>query len=382
MADLDSNLFDDRPLPPGEHVRILLDKRGWTQDDLAGVTGYSRSALNELISGKTGVTPEMALALGAAFSMPPDQWMLLDAKYRLSLVTRRGGTEVNRRAQLFDLAPIKDMQRRGWIRSVKALAEIEVELRKFFDVESLDVAPEFPVSARKSVPLDDLTPAQRAWCFRVRQLASAPPSHPFDPDKMARAESKLRRMAAYPSETARVPGLLSECGIRFVVVEPLPGMKMDGCAFWLDADSPVIGMSLAYDRIDSFWFTLMHEWSHIKHRDSLSVDTDLHPEIRLPALLKDESERRADAEAANLLVPEVELDSFIRRVGPLYSKDRLNQFAHLMKIHPGVIVGQLQHRGEIGYRANREMLVKVRSRVVEACITDGWKQTIAPDDGE
>ena len=70
------------------------------------------------------------------------------------------------------------------------------------------------------------------------------------------------------------------------------------------------------------------------------------------------------------------MDSFIRRVGPLYSKQRIVQFAHRVKIHPGIIVGQLQNRDEIGYSANREMLTKVREVVAQTALTDGWGRTI------
>jgi HTH-type transcriptional regulator/antitoxin HigA len=87
-------------------------------------------------------------------------------------------------------------------------------------------------------------------------------------------------------------------------------------------------------------------------------------------------ERRANDDAADALIPRAEMESFIRRVGPLYSKDKIIKFAHRIKMHPGVIVGQLQRRSEIGYSANREMLAKIRGFVVSACVTDGWGHTI------
>lgn len=378
MESPPNRLFDDRPLPVGEHVRLLLAERGWTQDDLATVLGYSRSQVNELIAGRSGITLEMAIALGKAFSTTADYWILVDAKHRLAQMPE-SADDVGKRASLFDMAPIKDMQKRGWIKPVKSLADIEVELRRFFGVSTLDTAPEFPVATRKSAPLSDLSAAQRAWCFRVRQLAISPPAKPYDPTRLDRALSQLRRLAAYPTQASRVAEVLSEVGIRFAVVEPIAGAKVDGCAFWLDPESPAIGMSLRYDRNDYFWFTLMHEMMHVVHRDALSIDTDLAANERPPALMKDEIERRADEGAAAALVPADELESFMRRVGPLYSKPRIVQFAHRIKMHPGIIVGQLQNRGEIGYRSNREMLSKVRSYVIETSITDGWKNTISPD---
>jgi HTH-type transcriptional regulator/antitoxin HigA len=202
----------------------------------------------------------------------------------------------------------------------------------------------------------------------------------FDRAKLDQAEQKLRILAAYPKEARHLPKVLAEYGIRFVVVEPIAGAKIDGAAFWLDEDSPVIAVSGRFDRIDAFWFTVMHEFSHIRHEDSLSVDSELVGESDATTILvKDEVEMRADKEAAAALIPSEEMDSFIRRLGPLYSKERIVQFAHRIKIHPGIIVGQLQYRGEIGYSAHREMLAKVRSTIIETSLTDGWGRTLSPE---
>jgi HTH-type transcriptional regulator/antitoxin HigA len=72
------------------------------------------------------------------------------------------------------------------------------------------------------------------------------------------------------------------------------------------------------------------------------------------------------------------MDSFIRRVGPLYSRTRIIQFANRLKIHPGIIVGQLQYRREVGFGTNREMLVKIRESLIETTLTDGWGHSITP----
>ena len=76
------------------------------------------------------------------------------------------------------------------------------------------------------------------------------------------------------------------------------------------------------------------------------------------------------------VIPEDKLNSFIMRVSPLYSKKKIIQFAHTIQMHPGIIVGQLQNRGEIGYSANREMLVRIRNNVIKTALTDGWGHNI------
>lgn len=374
-----SKLFNDEPISPGEHLRTMLEAKGWTQNDLAAITGRSKTQINDIVTGRRGITADMSVALSAALGTTAEFWMQLDARHRLASVTEDTNA-VQRRAKLFDFAPVKEMQKRGWIRTTKTLEEIDAELRRFFRIESFDSPPEFPVALRKSAPLDDLTPAQRAWCFRALELAHTPPAHPFTRGKLKMAKEALRRLAAYPSETSRVAEVLSDAGVRFSIIEPIGGAKIDGCAFWIDAESPAIALSMRFDRIDYFWFTLMHELAHIENADALSVDTDLAGNERPPSLMKDEIERRADESAADSLVPSVEIDSFIRRVGPLYSKARINQFAHRIKIHPGIIVGQLQHRGEIGFGSNREMLAKVRSHVIGTALTDGWNQAILRDE--
>jgi len=207
-------------------------------------------------------------------------------------------------------------------------------------------------------------------------MAQALQVSPFNRNSLPTVRNKLRTCAAYLQSTKTLPELFSKAGIRFVIVEPLPGAKIDGAAFWLNETSPVIAVSIRYDRIDAFWFTVMHEFAHIEAAHSLSVDSDLAGDDAMPMEAKDDQERDADANAAASLIPPDEIDSFIRRVGPLYSKERIIQFAHRIKMHPGIIVGQLQHRGEIGYSANREMLVKVRNVVIETALTDGWGRII------
>jgi HTH-type transcriptional regulator/antitoxin HigA len=160
-----------------------------------------------------------------------------------------------------------------------------------------------------------------------------------------------------------------------VVVEHLPKSKIDGAALWLgdDWDKPVVALSLRYDRIDSFWHTLFHELSHIKNKDSYILDVDI---VGSDRCITDEAlsqiETRANQEAAEWLIPKEKMQSFISRTRPFYYTEKIIQFANLIKIHPGIIAGQLQYRKEIDWAANRLMLVKVRNILISGAMTDGW----------
>ena len=362
---------------PGEYIRAELEKHNWTQEDLAGILGRPLAVVSRIITGKTSITPDTARELAEALGRSAEFWLNAEAAYQLSQAGKPVDS-VRRRAYLYEIAPVKEMERRGWIGQIDSDETLEAELCKFFGVDSTNETLRIDAVTRKSDVGESLTPSQRAWCFRVKQIAKSKRVAEYRDDRFQSCLLDLRKLAAYPQETHKVPGVLESHGIRFVVVEPLQSCKVEGVVVWLDDWSPVIGMSLRYDRVDSFWFTLCHELSHIKHKDEAPLDSDLTDYASITIVVRNSLERRADEEAIDMLVPQHELESFILRIGPLYSKESIIRFAHRMKIHPGVIVGQLQYRREIGYHANREMLAKVRQVVVPAATTDGWGNYIDP----
>jgi HTH-type transcriptional regulator/antitoxin HigA len=311
----------------------------------------------------------MAVAFGAAFGNEPEYWLHLDGSFRVAQVAP--DMDVERRAKLFSVAPVSEMEKRGWLKKSESTDDLEKELCRFFDVASLDQDPPFQAAARKTNASSDLSPAQRAWCVRGARLASTIKAEPFDRARFEKGIPSLRNLATHPELVKDVPRRLADLGVRLVIIEPLSKTKIDGAAFWLSPDKPVILLSARYDRIDGFWHTLAHEISHIRHLDSLSVDSEILGEEKTHCSTAD-MEVRADREAADFLIPKAMLDSFVLRVRPLYSKTRVIQFAHRAKIHPGIVTGQLQHRGELAWTANREMLVKVRSAIISTALTDGW----------
>lgn len=80
-----------KPVPvdhPGTFIKEELEARGWEQVDLAYILGVLPQALSTLLSGKAGITPDMAASLGAAFDMPPDFFANLQKMYDLHKAQR------------------------------------------------------------------------------------------------------------------------------------------------------------------------------------------------------------------------------------------------------------------------------------------------------
>lgn len=364
-----SRLMDNDLFPPGEFIKDELVARNWTQEDLADILGRPSKMVSQVISGQKRITTQTSQELAAAFGTSAEVWLNLESAYRLSL-ERHEQEAVSRRAQLYEIAPIKDMIRRHWIRRCDTVDALEGEVCKFFAIESLEQEPQLSAAARKSTRPGHTTAAQRAWLFRAKAMATALRVKRYTNTSIEKHLEELHSLTVSEQEVWRVPALLGEMGIRFVVCEYLPHTKFDGAAFWLDRKSPVIVLSLRYDRIDGFWHTLIHELSHIRHGDACYVDDDLVGASRQAS--SDEADKRADVEAGEFLVPPDKLDSFVARVRPRFSKKRIIQFANLHQIHPGIVVGQLQYRDEIKYSHSREMLVSVRTIITDVALTDGW----------
>lgn len=352
--------------PPGDLIREELDERRWTQADLAEILGRPSRVVSEILSGKKAITPETAQGLGEAFGVGAQFWLNMESSYRLQVYRSKADNTrmVTRKAELYGKAPIKDMLKRGWIEPSENLEVLEKQIDEFLS-EPLTAA------ARKSTSYGETTNAQRAWLYRARHLATGIRAAKYSKQKLAARLDDLKALMVEPEEVRHVPRLLSDLGVRFLIVEHLPHTKIDGACIWLKS-SPVIVLSMRYDRIDSFWFMLAHELGHVINNHRFSIDVDLGNNQKP----KPAQETVADEFASTLLVPRDELDDFIARVAPLYSKKKIDGFAARIGVHPGIVVGQLHNREKI-YSHSREKLVKVRELLLESSLVDGWGH-IAP----
>lgn len=371
--------MDEEFRTPGQWIEALLIERGWTQRLLAVVLGMDGTGVNKIVAGKRPVTPEFAVVLEEVFGEPAERFLALQRSYDLAKarITVRPDPKRATRAQLFADLPIGEMIKRGWLDAddVRDVARVEVALAKFFGVESVEQIETLPHAAKKTNVAADVTPVQLAWLYRVKQIAAEMLVAPYSPFGVRRAVEKLRPLMSASEEARKVPRILAECGIRFVMVEALPGSKIDGVCFWLNDDGPVIGMSLRHDRIDNFWFVLRHEIEHVLQlhgqKTTAIIDWELEGERAGTASTVAEDERVANEAASEFCVPRKKMDAFIARKEPLFAERDILGLAATLGVHPGLVAGQLQHR-TARFDRFRNHLVKIRSCVAPSALVDGW----------
>lgn len=355
---------------PGHYIKEEMEERGWSQRDLAFILGVSEQAINPILNGKRGVSPEMAKALGEAFDVPAEFFANLQQAYDLAQA-RMPDASVAARRDLQTVFPMREMIKRGWLEPSDATM-LQTQLTRFFDAQNLDEIPGFAHAAKRMA--GEISPAQQAWLYRVRQIARSI-SVPAYSEKALRSaiNNEFPSLLYAPDEVRQVPRILTECGVKLVFVEKLPNAKIDGVCFWLD-DVPVIGMSLQHDRIDNFWFVLRHECEHVLNQHGKQqemVDIDLED---LATPIKEE-ERIANDAASNFCAPSERLDDWLQRKYPYYYERDVLAFSRKVERHPGMVVGQIRRKLN-RYDYLTRYLVKVRHYILPVALADGWGQTV------
>lgn len=367
---------------PGQLILALLGERGWTQRTLAAALGLSDQGMHRIVNDKQPVDARLALMLEEVFGEPAESFLGLQQSFDLAQARIVAAPDPERaaRATLYGNLPLAEMIKRGWI-NAKDLRDpsIERELRRFFRVDRLDRIDTLSHAAKKSNIGEDVTPAQLAWLYRVHQIASEMIAPRYSRSTLEGAVDNFYAMRDGPDAVRAVPRLLNQAGVRFVVVESLPGARIDGVCFWLDENAPVIGLSFRFDRIDNFWFVLRHECAHVLHghgKEAAILDADMEREHTSVS----EEEKLADSEAANFCVPIDKMDSFYQRKHPFFADIEVLAFAKRAKVHPGLVVGQLQRRTG-RYDLLRKHLVAVRSHLSGAMMMDGWGDSVPTEHG-
>ncbi|QLE54905.1 HigA family addiction module antitoxin [Nostoc sp. TCL26-01] len=354
---MSQNLTPARVPTPGKILSRELEARGWTQKDLAEIIGRPVQTINEIIRGTKQITPETAIELSQALGTTAEFWTNLEAKYRLHLAVKEKKHEekeqsITRKSQLYTILPMSEIIKNGWIKKTDSIDSLEQQICNFFSIHSLDEIPKLSVNFRCSEHRKPEDISRIVWVKRVENLAKQQKIRSFDRTKLENAIPEILACAEKVENIVLIPKLLGDLGVHFVIVPHLSKTYLDGAALYLESN-PVIALTLRYDRIDSFWFTLLHELAHIflGHKGSYLDNLD--------ALEENEEEIEANQKAAEWLIHPQPYQDFIIRSKKVFSRKAIEEFAQTQSRHPGIILGRLQYDKLVPHKNLRVLLVKV-----------------------
>lgn len=356
-------------ISPGEILKKELDARGFSQSDLALIIDRPEQTISEIINAKKQITAETAHDLEQALDIPATFWLSLEANYQLHLVQQQEHDQAKaRRAHLLTLLPVRQMIKRGWVQLPERALDLEGVVEQYLGMNPLDQQPVLSASFRHSTVKEPNTLGTLAWIKRVEHLANQASIPPFNRAALSTHVQELLACAEKAEDAAQIAPILASCGVCLTVVPHLDKTYLDGAACLYDGRG-VIALTLRYDRIDSFWFTLLHEVAHLLEEDShCYLDTLRSPgkddANDNPGALSEE-EKLANRQARNWLIPSEALEDFREEVAPNFDQERIEGFARAIGRHPGIVLGRLMRDGLVRYSQSRELLVKVSQYLTE-----------------
>jgi HTH-type transcriptional regulator / antitoxin HigA len=359
MSEKRGKFEPDWVSPPGDTIADILEERDWTQQDFANRMGYSTKHISLLINGKVPITQDTAMRLERVLGSSAGFWLTREAQYR---ETEARFKEIKRLESWVPWAlsmPVRELMNTGVItkRRVSESNNLDIvnDLLGFFGVASPDDwKKQYGAKAasfrRTKIEQSD-TGAISSW-LRLGEIVAEKTAGPkYNRVKFEASLAKIRAFTTLsPAEFD--PMLRDLCrisGVILVYIPSIPGAHVSGASRWLNLHKPIIQLSLYGKMNDRFWFTFFHEAAHIlKHgKDAVFLD-----ELEGPRLDSDE-EREADQWASHILIPAESQDELRR----LNSKKSVQEFAQKIGIHPGIVVGRMQHEHIIPYNQMNSLKV-------------------------
>jgi len=324
----------DKPSPV-EAIKFRMEQGGLFQKDLIPYIG-NRSKVSEILSGKRNLTLKMIRALHRHLGIPAEV-LLQEQQY--GHFSEMNDIE-------FERFPLTEMVKNGafklfHIDNIKDRAEEAIR----FLISKIDGPSAIPeglfrksTSSRLNSKIDYY--ALAGWSLQL--LAEASEVSNVKPYIAENINNNFLQGLISLSTMKDGPALaveyLANHGIIFKIVPHLKNSYLDGAAFITHLGQPVIGLTLRYDRVDNFWFTLVHEIGHILYH--LEKGCFIVDDMTLKGSDSDtEKELEADVYAEEALLPK----DFDLHWNNSLTKNDILQYAASNNVHPAIVAGRVQH---------------------------------------
>ncbi len=350
-ADARSAAFaPDWVSPPGDTILDLLEERAWTQQQLADRLGYSLKHVNRLIKARVPLTEDAAIRLQNVLGAPVGFWLTREAQYRERVAVQEATERQATMVPWLERFPVKELMDIGVLpkRRVDAKSKPDLvgELLSFFGVASPDQWESqygcMELAFRRSREDQADVAAISAWLRMGERMAEKLDGPAYDEVRLKAALAEVRTLTCQtPQEfQPRMQRLLHEAGVALVLLPALPRTHVSGVARWLNPRRPLIQLSLYGKQNDRFWFSFFHEAAHILLHSQQKKSVFLDDPSKGESSSKEEKE--ANAWARDYLIAP---DAASALVNIPKTKSAVADYAHFIGVHPGIVVGRMQHDG-------------------------------------
>jgi len=335
---------------PGDILQDALDALGWTQDDLADVTGLATKTVNQIIKNRQSITVDSAQLFARVFKTSPEMWLHLNDAFQLRK-HEEGPRELYAayKGQLRRYMPLAEMRKKGWLLHDDSMKGLSKDCARIFGTDALseeEMDARGRYCARRSKSDEQFTAWYSATWYQVARLhALAIEMAPFDRNAFRELCTRIPAYTLDQSGPEHFIDACIACGVGFFVLSHLQKTYLDGAAF-MAHKHPFMVYTARHDRIDNFWYTISHEAAHVL----LHVQEEDVPVLdNLDGQSDSVQEQEADAFAGEWL--NINLVTELGRKFDRYlSTERLAEISNRSGVSIPVVLGILQHAGIIDWR--------------------------------
>jgi HTH-type transcriptional regulator/antitoxin HigA len=346
---------------PGDTVADILEVRNLPTAEFARRIGHTLARTRDLLDGGEPITNDLAQKLHEVLGASAAFWINRECHYRQGLERAHSQESSRTRAGWLKELPVKDMIGFGWIAPAStSLESIAEACLGFFDVPNVGAwrnayrgALEM-ANFRMSPSFTSHPGAVAAWLRQGEVEASSIVCEPWDSKRFKNALLKIRALTWTKNPDVFMPkltALCAECGVAVVIVRAPTGCRASGATHFLSSTKALLLLSFRYLSDDHFWFTFFHEAGHLLLHGKEALF--LEGANMEPSMVEDE----ANDFAANTLIPPEHKASMLSL--PRDGREVL-KFARSIGVAPGIVVGQLQHLGQL--QRNQLNVLKRRFR--------------------
>jgi len=329
----------DWAVHPGTILQEHLEARGLSQAELARLAGLSPKLVSTIINGGNPISAETAIRLERVLGLKAYIWASIQAKWDL-FQARKAAAPFPRTTEWLSQFPVKELRDRGVLPNTKDTCTLIEALLSFFEI-GLPEAYHAKVDAlavrhRQSAAHENSEHHVYSWLMLGEWHARAMNLAPFDAEKFQQAIRQIRMLTTenLADFLPKMKELCRGAGVALVLEPPISKTSLFGSARWFDVDHAIIQMSLRMKTNDHFWWTFFHEAAHITLHRGKNFADDKNGE-------GDGAEDAADRWAQEILVGREKFARF-KAMCPR-SEVQVKEFAATAKLHPGIVVGMLQH---------------------------------------
>lgn len=329
LLTLVANAYEAKAFPSNipdavEAIKFRMEQERLSPRDLIPYIG-SRSKVSEILSRKRQLTLAMVRSLHDRLHIP--------AK---ALIKQAELLPLEADEPDWSRFPVRDMAARGWIDgSISALQQFFSQLSRPVEAEVLCRRTIHIRSARKM----DVY-ALKAWTARIIIEANKAKLPKFVEGSVTSTfMTQVARLSARTDGPKAAQKFLLNHGIAVVIEPHLPHTYLDGAAILIVKGRPIIGITIRHDRLDNFWFTLLHELAHLSLHSELQEkqfidDLDIDPK-------NDQIESEADRLAGVTLIPPAHWNK--SPASKVRSPAAASHLAKELGIHPAIVAGRMRH---------------------------------------